>query len=181
MPSPTIPACGLGVVFQQPARPATGSPTPPPEIEYSEKLKRKFRIPGVTVVAVPIIVVAAVLGWWRWQLGWAELEAHVPAQAAVVKPKLKVSSHEMKQRLIHEVMPEYPESARRARVQGTVLLDAVVSAEGAVTRVKFVSGPKALSQAAIDAVHWWRYEPYIVNGQPATIETTVAVDFRLAD
>jgi protein TonB len=66
-------------------------------------------------------------------------------------------------------------------VQGTVVLDAVVNPEGAVTQVKFVSGPEQLSSAAIDAVRWWRYEPYLVNGQPATIETTVAVDFRLAN
>ena len=62
-----------------------------------------------------------------------------------------------------------------------VVLDTVVSAQGAVTQVKFVSGPEALSHAAIDAVRWWRYEPYLVNGQPATVETTVAVDFRLAN
>jgi len=61
------------------------------------------------------------------------------------------------------------------------VLEAVVNPEGAVTHVKFVSGPEQLSSAAIDAVRWWRYEPYLVNGQPATIETTVAVDFRLAN
>jgi protein TonB len=87
----------------------------------------------------------------------------------------------MQQRISHQVMPEYPEDARNAGVQGTVLLDAVVSAEGTVTQVKFVSGPKELSLAAIDAVRWWRYEPYLVNGQPATVETTIAVNFRLTN
>jgi protein TonB len=87
----------------------------------------------------------------------------------------------MERRIIHRVMPEYPELARRAGVQGTVVLETVVSVEGAVTKVKSVSGPEALSQAAMDAVRWWRYEPYSVNGQPATVETTVAIDFRLAN
>jgi protein TonB len=87
----------------------------------------------------------------------------------------------MGRRIIHQVMPEYPELARQAGVQGTVVLDTVVSVEGAVTQVKVVSGPEALSQAARNAVRWWRYEPYLVNGQPATVETTVAVDFRLAN
>ena len=87
----------------------------------------------------------------------------------------------MQQRIRHLVPPEYPEDARQAGVQGTVVLDAVVNPQGAVTRVKFVSGPEQLSPAAIDAVRWWRYEPYLVNGQPATVETTVAVDFRLAN
>jgi len=56
-----------------------------------------------------------------------------------------------------------------------------VSKEGAVTQMKFVSGPDVLSQAAMNAVRWWRYEPYLVDGQAATVETTVAVDFRLAN
>jgi protein TonB len=62
-----------------------------------------------------------------------------------------------------------------------VVLDAIVSAEGGVTQVQAVSGPAALSLAAIDAVRWWRYEPYVVNGQPAMVETTVSVNFRLAN
>lgn len=60
------------------------------------------------------------------------------------------------------------------------MLDIVVS-KGGVTQVKFVSGPEALSQAAMDAVRWWRFEPYFINGQPATVETTVLVDFRLVN
>jgi len=98
-----------------------------------------------------------------------------------VQPQLKVPADAMGRRIIHQVMPEYPELARQAGVQGTVVLDTVVSVEGAVTQVKFVSGPETLSQAARNAVRWWRYEPYVVNGQPATVETTVAVDFRLAN
>ena len=87
----------------------------------------------------------------------------------------------MQRRIIHEVAPEYPEAARRAGVQGTVVLDAIVSAEGAVTQVQVVSGPEALSVAAIDAVRWWRYEPYVVNGQPAMVETTLSINFQLAN
>jgi len=99
----------------------------------------------------------------------------------VAKPKLEVPADTMQRRIRHEVLPEYPQDARQAGVQGTVILDAVVSEEGAVTQVKFVSGPETLSLAAIDAVRWWRYEPYLVNGQPATVGTTIAVDFRLAN
>lgn len=111
-----------------------------------------------------------------------ELEAQVPATQAVnVKPQLTVPAETMQRRLIHAVSPEYPDAARRAKVQGTVVLDAIVGVEGTVTQLKVIGGPEALSAAAADAVRWWRYEPYIVNGQPATVETTVAVRFRLAD
>jgi protein TonB len=110
------------------------------------------------------------------------LDAHVPARETVVaKPQLKVPAHAMQRRITHQVAPEYPEDARRAGVQGTVLLDAVVNMDGTVKQLKVVSGARALSDAAMDAVRWWRYEPYSVNGQPATVETTMDVNFSLAN
>jgi protein TonB len=110
------------------------------------------------------------------------LEAQLPAKETMeVRPQWSVPPEEMGRRLVHHVIPEYPEYARQAGVQGAVVLDIVVSVEGAVTQVKFVSGPEALSQAATDAVRWWRFQPYFVNGQPATVETTVVVDFQLAN
>lgn len=160
---------------------AAAKSTPLPDFESSGNPKSRFSIRRIAILAVPILLVAA-LGWWRWQQEWTVLEAHVPAkQTAVAKPQLRVLADTMQRRIRHQVLPEYPEDARQAGVQGTVVLDVVVSAEGAVTQVKFVSGPEALSLAALDAVRWWRYEPYLVNGQPATVETTVAVDFRLAN
>jgi TonB family protein len=160
----------------------SAKPTPLPDFENSEDPKRRFRTRRVVALAVPVILIAAMLGWWRWQQEWTALEAQLPAKGTVVaKPQLEVPADAMQRRIRHEVAPEYPEDARQAGVQGTVVLDAIVSAEGAVTQVRFVSGPEALSHAAIDAVRWWRYEPYLVNGQPATVETTVAVDFRLAN
>jgi len=152
------------------------------DLEYSGNSKHRFLIHDMVVFAICVMVVAAGLGWWRWQQEWTVLETQVPAkQSLAAKPQLKVPNDAMQQRIRHLVRPEYPEDARQAGVQGTVVLDAVVNPQGAVTRVKFVSGPEALSPAAIDAVRWWRYEPYLVNGQPATVETTVAVDFRLAN
>jgi TonB family protein len=161
---------------------AVASPKLPPDFENSENSTRKFGIRRIIAFAVSLTVFAAGLGWWQWQHEWAELEAQIPAKETVmVQPQWRVPADEMGRRIIHQVLPEYPELARQAGVQGTVVLDAVVSVEGAVTQVKFVSGPEALSQAAMDAVRWWRFEPYFVNGQPATVETTVAVDFRLAN
>ena len=161
---------------------ALEEPTDKPELRLdSENSPRKFGIRHILWFAIPIAVIAAVLGWWHWQQEWAELEAQLPTKEAVVQSQLKVPADAMERRIIHRVMPEYPELARRAGVQGTVVLETVVSVAGAVTQVKSVSGPEALSQAAMDAVRRWRYEPYSVNGQPATVETTVAVDFRLAN
>jgi TonB family protein len=158
---------------------AVEEPQPLPEPEDST---RKSQIRRIVALAVSIMVISAGLGWQHWQHGWAELEAHLPARdAVVVQPQWKVPPDAMAQRIVYRVIPEYPEHARQAGVQGKVVLDTVVSREGAVTQMKLVSGPQALSQAAMDAVRWWRYEPYSVNGQPAAVETTVVVDFRLTN
>ncbi|MGB9265522.1 MAG: TonB family protein [Terriglobales bacterium] len=150
-----------------------------PDLEDST---RKSGIQRMVAFAVVITLIAAALGWWHWQQGWAELEARLPAKETLaVQPQLHVPPDAMAQRVVYRVMPEYPKLARQAGVQGTVVLDTIVSAGGAVTQTKFVSGPDVLSQAAMDAVRWWRYEPYLVNGQPATVETTVAVNFRLVN
>jgi TonB family protein len=153
-----------------------------PDTEASASSPSGFDTRRVVSIVVCIIMIAAVLGWWHWERGWAELEAQLPAkQTVMAKSQLKVPADVMQRRIVHRVIPEYPEPARQAGVQGSVLLDAVVNAEGAVTQIKFVSGPEALSKAAMDAVRWWRYDPYLVNGRPATVETTVDIDFRLAN
>ena len=161
---------------------AIAKPNLPPDFENSENSTPRFGIRRIVACAVFITAIAAALGWWHWQRGWAELEAQLPPkETVVVQPQLNVPADAMARRIIHQVMPEYPELPRQARVQGTVVLDTVVSVEGTVTQMKFVGGPEPLSQAAMDAVRWWRYEPYFVDGQPAAVETTVAVDFRLAN
>ena len=161
---------------------AVANPKLPLGAENSENSARKFGIRRIVAFAVSITVIAMLLGWWQWQQGWAELETQLPARETTVgQPQLKVPADAMGQRIVHQVMPEYPGFARQTGLQGTVVLDIVVSVDGAVTQVKFVSGPEALSQAAMDAVRWWRYKPYFLNGQPATVGTTVAVDFRLVN
>jgi TonB family protein len=144
--------------------------------------KLSISIPHLVAVAIPLIVITALLGWQRWQQEGTGLEGRGPAEETVLeKPQFKVPADTMQQRISHFVTPEYPEAARQAGVQGTVVLDAVVNAEGRVTQVRLVSGPEVLSLAAIDAVRWWRYEPYLVNGQPTTVETSIIVNFRLAN
>jgi TonB family protein len=176
---------GEVLLFSQPAA-ATGEAAAEPEplrfLDDFAKPKRRFGFRRVVAFAVFLMALAAGLGWWQWQQGWRELEAQVPAQqAAVAQPQLKVPGGEMAQRIVYQVTPEYPDPARQAGVQGTVVLDTVVNPDGAVAQMKVVSGPELLSQAALDAVRWWRYQPYLVNGRPATVETTVAVDFQLAN
>jgi len=82
-------------------------------------------------------------------------------------------------RLIKEVPAAYPEIAQTARVQGVVILEAKVNAEGKVEEVKVLHSIPLLDQAAMDAVRQWEYEPYLVDGQPKPFILTVTVSFSL--
>jgi periplasmic protein TonB len=81
--------------------------------------------------------------------------------------------------LVHKAQPTYPAIARSARVQGTVVLQAKISASGKVTNLQVVSGPPMLRQPALDAVKTWVYKPYTLNNQPTEVDTTVNVVFSL--
>jgi TonB family protein len=149
--------------------------------EEAEGSGRRSGIRRIVGFITVLILLGATLAWWRWQQGWNELEAVVPNKTAAVTPQLKVPAEEMEQRIVHKFLPEYPQSARRAGMQGTVVLDAIVGAQGDVEQVKLISGPEALAQPAMEAVRWWRYQPYLANGRPVAIETTVQLDFRLGN
>jgi len=82
--------------------------------------------------------------------------------------------------LIRRVEPTYPPLARQARIQGTVVLAAVISKAGTIDNLRLVSGHPMLAGAAIDAVSQWRYRPYILNGDVIEVETQITVNFLLA-
>jgi L-methionine (R)-S-oxide reductase len=80
-------------------------------------------------------------------------------------------------KLLHRVEPDYPPAARNSGIGGSVVLTAIVSRTGAVEDVKFVRGPEALADAAIEAVRQWVYEPYRRNGEAVAVQTTIIVKF----
>jgi len=78
------------------------------------------------------------------------------------------------------VAPEYPQKARDNRIQGTVVLKARISKDGDVAELSVVSGDSSLAEAAIKAVKQWKYKPFLLNGEPVEIETTIQVNFTLS-
>ena len=82
--------------------------------------------------------------------------------------------------LVHQVQPVYPAIARTARVEGTVVLAAVINRDGTIQNLHSLSGHPMLVQAALDAVKQWRYRPYMLSGQPVEVETQISVIFTLA-
>lgn len=128
-----------------------------------------------------LALVVVVAGWslWQWHRGWQQLEWRTAKRDARAQaPAAKVPPEVMERLLIRKVDPVYPEAARRANVQGVVVLAAVVAADGTVVNLRPLSGPDALVSSAMDAARWWRYRPYRVRGEPATVETTLSVEFR---
>ena len=83
----------------------------------------------------------------------------------------------MKSQLIRKVEPEYPELARRARVQGVVILVVTVDEEGNVADIKVSRGHPMLNEAAERAVRQWKYSPTLLNGEPIPVIATVTVNF----
>ena len=81
--------------------------------------------------------------------------------------------------LLYKVIPRYPAIGVAIHLEGTVELQATISKTGTIENLRVVSGPQLLQQAALDAVAQWRYRPYLLNGQPVEVETTVNVEFRL--
>jgi len=91
-----------------------------------------------------------------------------------------VPSQKAEANLIHDVPPQYPPEAGRERIEGTVVLLAVIGKDGSVQDVQVVSGLPLLAQAAMDAVNQWRYKPYLLNGVPVEIESRITINFTLS-
>ena len=80
---------------------------------------------------------------------------------------------------IRDVAPRYPAIAQASRVEGIVILEALISEDGSVQNVKVLRGKPLLDEAAVDAVRQWRFTPPLLNGQPVPVVMTVTVSFSL--
>jgi TonB family protein len=123
------------------------------------------------------------------KLGPAQQQGNAQAaegeRAAYPQPlnpeQLRIGGEAEEAKLIHKVQPVYPTSAKAARVQGKVLLETVISADGVPQEIRVISSPSDnLTQSALDAVRQWRYSPTLLNGQPVEVVTEVMVNYTLA-
>jgi TonB family protein len=106
-----------------------------------------------------------------------DVSAVAAAQTEAPK-KIHVKADNLK--IVTQVHPVYPVDAKKARVQGAVLLDVLINKEGVPTNISVQSGPDGLQKSALDAVHQWRWQPYLLNGEPIDVETTITVTYSLA-
>lgn len=110
-----------------------------------------------------------------------QLAESLPGPPAPPSSAVRAGDGITEPRKIHDVQPLYPEPARMARVQGTVILDVTLDERGKVRDIRVLKPlAEGLTEAAVDAVKQWRYEPSQLDGEPVAVLMTVTVTFRLA-
>ena len=102
-----------------------------------------------------------------------------PAGAVPAALRITVSGAISEGMLEYKVTPDYPSAARNAHVEGIVTLRGIIGKNGTIRTLKALGGPEILQGAAIQAVQQWRYRPYLLNGQPVEVQTTINVVFKL--
>jgi protein TonB len=103
----------------------------------------------------------------------------MPPPKAAPPARIKQGGEVTAASIITQTRPAYPALARQARIQGTVVLHAIIDKEGKVAQLEIVSGHPLLVQSALDAVKQWRYKPTQLNGEPVEVDTTIQVTFTM--
>ena len=89
----------------------------------------------------------------------------------------RISGGVMAGQILTKVPPVYPPDAKDAKVSGSVVLHAIIGQDGTVQNLTVISGPEMLRASAIDAVRQWTYKPYILNGNPVEVDTTITINY----
>ena len=92
----------------------------------------------------------------------------------------RIPSGVMAGQILTHINPIYPPEAKAAGISGTVVLKATIGKDGTVQYLSALSGPHELQQSALDAVRQWIYKPYLLNGEPTDVQTTITVNYNLA-
>ncbi|MEZ2348610.1 energy transducer TonB [Terriglobus sp. RCC_193] len=138
--------------------------------------------PPTTGINVGMSIVGATDGAGLGPVGALGV-APPPPVATVTKPKVTapvlISSGVIAGNRLSGNNPVYPAIAKAAGVSGAVVLRAIISKNGEMQRLTVISGPEMLRSSAVAAVQTWRYRPYLLNGEPTDVETTITVNFSL--
>lgn len=145
---------------------------PPPPVDTTGGVVAG--VPGGMIGGVPDEALGEVLS------GTHSVSAPVLAKASPTPKRMRIGSRVAEANLIHDVAPTYPPEAGRARIEGRVVLLAVIGKDGTVLDVRVESGLPLLAQAAIDAVKQWRYRPYLLNGEPIEVDSQITINFTLS-
>jgi periplasmic protein TonB len=104
----------------------------------------------------------------------------MPPPPKPTQQRVRVGGNVQAAKMVRQITPLYPQIAKTAHVQGTVILHAIIAKDGSVQELTYVSGPALLMRSAMDAVRQWRYQPTLLNGEPVEVDTTISVVFTLS-
>ncbi len=104
----------------------------------------------------------------------------MPPPPKPTQSRVRIGGNVQAAKMIRQIQPLYPQIAKTAHVQGTVMLHAIIAKDGTVQELQYVSGPALLMRSAMDAVRQWRYQPTLLNGEPVEVDTTISVVFTLS-
>jgi periplasmic protein TonB len=102
-----------------------------------------------------------------------------PPPPKATPSRIRVGGNVAAAKLVRQVTPVYPAITKTAHISGTVILHAVIAKDGSIEQLEYVSGPPLLMKSAMDAVHQWRYNPTLLNGEPVEVDTTISVVFTM--
>jgi len=174
-----------------PPAPKTVVVKPPPSfIQHNQMVAPKVIPKSITVVKdqqTPNMensgIYGGVAGGSAGALGGILGNSGPAAPPPPPKPKvpqiIHVGGNVQAAKLVSQPMPQYPAIAKAARIQGTVVLHAIIAKDGSIEQLQLISGPPLLVQAALNAVRQWRYQPTLLNGQPVEVDTVIRVVFTL--
>lgn len=181
---------------------ASGAPAAPGSMRSKAKQRAAVPVAATTAPAAPVVTanravlppleVEVVAGGQRQTIPPTNNSIKVELQPKPSTPAAAPSSGvtsatervqlspDTVQVVSHPVQPNYPLLAKQMKVQGAVVLQAVIGKEGAIRDLQVVSGPAILSSAAREAVMQWRFKPYYQAGQPVETEARITVNFTIS-
>ncbi|HEY6351008.1 MAG TPA: energy transducer TonB [Candidatus Angelobacter sp.] len=193
-----LPTRLLMAAVMAPPPPPPPPPPPAPKIEHvprvSEIVNGELRTPSKIPKKIQMIqedeapppssgvvggVVGGVPGGSTGGVIGGLVQSTAPPPKVATPQKLRISSGVADGNKIGGNDPVYPQMAKIAHVQGDVVLQALISKQGTIENLRAISGHPILIQAAMDAVRAWRYKPWILNGEPVEVETTITVKFHM--
>lgn len=102
-----------------------------------------------------------------------------PKGNGTLPTRIRLGGNVMAAQIIRQPIPEYPVEARQAHIEGVVLFHAIIAKDGSLRDLQLLQGQCWLAEAAIKAVKQWRYKPYLLNGEPVEVDTTIQTTFNI--